>query len=80
MRPHQAELVVSPLPFKTGGYLSESVTIPKELLRNLYAGLARVEEVLATLKDLIDRESLQRIRKAEEEYEKRRIHNHTNQQ
>ena len=48
----------------------ESVTIPKELLKDLYIGLAKVEEVLATLEELMDREGLERIRKAEDEYEK----------
>jgi len=50
--------------------LAESVTIPKGLLKDLYTGLAKVEEVLATLEELMDKEGLERIRKAEEEYEK----------
>jgi len=50
--------------------LAESVTIPKGLLKDLYIGLAKVEEVLATLEELMDKESLERIRKAEEEYRK----------
>jgi len=50
--------------------LTESVTVPKELLRDLYIGLAKVEEVLATLEELMDKEGLERIRKAEEEYRK----------
>ena len=48
----------------------ESVTIPKELLKDLYTGLARVEEVLATLEELMDKEGLERIHKAEDEYRK----------
>jgi hypothetical protein len=48
--------------------LAESVAVPKELLKNLYMGLAKVEEVLATLEELMDKEGLKRIRKAEEEY------------
>jgi len=48
----------------------ESVAVPKELLKDLYAGLAKVEEVLATLEELMDKEGLKRIRKAEEEYAK----------
>jgi hypothetical protein len=47
--------------------------IPEELLRDLYVGLARVEEVLATLEELMDKEGLKRIRKAEEEYKKENI-------
>ena len=50
--------------------LAKSVTIPEELLKDLYVGLARVEEVLATLEELMDKEGLKRIRKAEEEYRK----------
>jgi hypothetical protein len=50
--------------------LAKTVTIPEELLKDLYVGLARVEEVLATLEELMDKEGLKRIRKAEEEYRK----------
>ena len=50
--------------------LAKTITIPEELLRDLYVGLAKVEEVLATLEELMDKEGLERIRKAEEEYEK----------
>jgi len=48
--------------------LDESVVIPKDLLRDLYIGLVKVEEVLATLEELFDKEGLQRIKKAEKEY------------
>jgi N-methylhydantoinase B/oxoprolinase/acetone carboxylase alpha subunit len=48
----------------------ESVTVPKGLIKDLYAGLAQVEEVLATLEELMDKEGLERIRRAEEEYRK----------
>lgn len=50
--------------------MAKTITIPEELLKDLYAGLARVEEVLATLEELMDKEGLKRIRKAEEEYRK----------
>jgi len=50
--------------------LAESVTIPKGLLKDLYMGLAKVEEVLATLEELMDKKGLERICKAEEEYRK----------
>lgn len=48
----------------------ESVTVPKDLLRELRDGLAKVEEVLATLEELSDRDGLERIRLAEEDYKK----------
>jgi len=51
-------------------HLAKTVAIPEELLRELYVGLARVEEVLATIEELMDKEGLERIRKAEEEYKK----------
>lgn len=50
--------------------MAKTVTIPEELLKDLYVGLARVEEVLATIEELMDKEGLKRIRKAEEEYRK----------
>jgi hypothetical protein len=50
--------------------MSESITIPKELLKDLYLGLAKVEEVLATLEELMNKEGLERIKKAEDEYRK----------
>jgi len=50
--------------------LAESIAIPKTLLKDLYVGLAKVEEVLATLEELMDKEGLERTRKAEEEYRK----------
>jgi len=48
--------------------LEESIAIPKELLKDLYLGLTKVEEVLATLEELADSKGLRRTRKAEEEY------------
>jgi len=59
--------------------LADSITTPKGLLKDLYMGLAKVEEVLATLEELMDKESLERISKAEEEYEKKRICNRAKQ-
>ncbi|MCP8320294.1 MAG: hypothetical protein H3Z52_05055, partial [archaeon] len=40
------------------------------MLKDLYTGLAKLEEVLATLEELMNKEGLERIRKAEDEYEK----------
>ena len=50
--------------------LVESVTVPKDLLRELRDGLVKVEEVLATLEELSDREGLERVGLAEEEFKK----------
>ena len=48
--------------------MAESVAVPKDLLRELHEELIGVEEVLATLEELMDKEGLRRIRRAEEEY------------
>jgi len=50
--------------------LAESIAVPKTLLKDLYMGLAKVEEVLATLEELMDKAGLERTREAEEEYRK----------
>ncbi|MEM3385742.1 MAG: hypothetical protein QXE78_09470, partial [Nitrososphaeria archaeon] len=50
--------------------MAEFVVISKELLKNLYRRLAEVEEVLATLEELMDKEGLKRIEEAEEEYQR----------
>jgi hypothetical protein len=47
-----------------------TVTIPKELLRELVLELSKVEEVLANLEELLNEEGLRRMREAEEEYRK----------
>ena len=51
--------------------LSEAVTIPKPLLKELYEHFSKIEEILATLEELMDKEGLERIRKSLEEYKKR---------
>jgi len=50
--------------------LTEAITIPKDLLEDLRAGLTRVEEALATLEEIADREGQRRVRKAKAEYRK----------
>lgn len=48
--------------------MADSVAVPRELLVELQQRLVGVEEVLATLEELMDKEGLKRIRKAETEY------------
>jgi len=50
--------------------LSEAVTVPKPLLKELYEYFSKIEEILATLEELMDKEGLKRIRKSLEEYKK----------
>ncbi|MFQ5950461.1 MAG: hypothetical protein ACE5KH_00080 [Candidatus Geothermarchaeales archaeon] len=47
-----------------------TVAVPKDLLRELIEGLAKTEEVLATLEEIADREGLERIRRSREEYDR----------
>ena len=54
--------------------LVESVAVPKDLLRELHEELIGIEEVLATLEELMDKEGLRRIRRAEEEYKSGKIY------
>ena len=50
--------------------LTESITIPRDLLKQLHEGLIRVEEALATLEELMNKDGMRRVKKAEEEYRK----------
>jgi hypothetical protein len=50
--------------------LAKTVAIPEELLRELVLELSMVEEVLATIEELLNEEGLKRIRRAVEEYRK----------
>jgi len=51
--------------------LSEAVSVPRPLLKELYEHFARIEEILATLEELMDKEGLERIEKSLEEYKKK---------
>ena len=48
--------------------MADMVSLPRELLRELREHIDRVEEILATLEEMSDKEGLERIRKATEEY------------
>lgn len=51
--------------------MTETVSIPLPLLKALYEHFDRIEEILATLEELSDKEGLERIEKALEEYKKK---------
>jgi len=51
--------------------LTETVSIPLPLLKELYEHFDRIEEILATLEELSDKEGLKRIEKSLEEYKKK---------
>ena len=51
--------------------MTEAVSIPRPLLKELYEHFAKIEEILATLEELMDKEGLKRIEKSLEEYKKK---------
>ena len=51
--------------------MTETVSIPLPLLKELYEHFDRIEEILATLEELSDKEGLERIAKALQEYKKK---------
>lgn len=50
--------------------MTETVSIPRPLLKELYEHFDRIEEILATLEELSDKKGLKRIEKSLEEYKK----------
>ncbi len=52
-------------------WLSEVVSVPRPLLKELYGHFAKIEEILATLEELSDKKGLKRIEKSLEEYKKK---------
>lgn len=51
---------------------TESLTLPRSVLKELQEHARRIEEIIATLEELSDREGLRRIRAGLNEYEQRR--------
>lgn len=51
--------------------MAEVVTVPRPLLKELYEHFDKIEEILATLEELADKEGLKRIEKSLEEYKKK---------
>jgi len=51
--------------------LTQTVSIPRPLLKELYEHFAKIEEILATLEELENKEGLERIEKSLEEYKKK---------
>lgn len=52
-------------------WLTEAVPVPRPLLKELYEHFAKIEEILATLEELSNKEGLERIEKSLEEYKKK---------
>jgi len=51
--------------------LTEAVSVPRPLLKELYEHFAKIEEILATLEELVNKEGLERIEKSLQEYKKK---------
>jgi hypothetical protein len=51
--------------------LTQTVSVPLPLLKELYEHFDRIEEILATLEELSDKKGLKRIEKSLKEYEKK---------
>ena len=51
--------------------MAETVSIPLPLLKELYAHFDRIEEILATLEELSNKEGLKRIEKSLKEYKRK---------
>ena len=51
--------------------MTETVSVPLPLLKELYEHFDRIEEILATLEELSDKKGLKRIEKNLEEYKKK---------
>lgn len=52
--------------------MTEVVSVPRPLLKELYAHFAKIEEILATLEEQSDKQGLERIEKSLEEYKKKK--------
>jgi hypothetical protein len=52
-------------------WLTEVVSIPRPLLKELYEHFNRIEEIIATFEELSDEEGLERIEKSLEDYQKK---------
>lgn len=51
--------------------MTEVIMVPRPLLKELYEHFDKIDEILATLKELADKEGLKRIKKSLEEYKKK---------
>lgn len=51
--------------------MTETVSVPLPLLKELYEHFDRIEEILGTLEELNDKEGLKRIKKSLEEYKEK---------
>ncbi|MEM3442094.1 MAG: hypothetical protein QXV09_07415 [Candidatus Bathyarchaeia archaeon] len=53
--------------------MTEVISIPRPLLKELYEHFDRIEEILATLEELSNKEGLERIKKSLQEHKKKEV-------
>jgi len=51
--------------------LTEVISVPRPLLKELYEHFAKIEEILATLEELMNKEGLKRIEKSLKDHKKK---------
>ena len=51
--------------------MAEVISVPRPLLKELYEHFAKIEEILATLEELMNKEGLKRIEKSLEDHKKK---------
>jgi hypothetical protein len=54
-------------------WLTEVVSIPRPLLKELYEHFDRIEEIFAALEELSNKEGLERIEKSLKEYKEKKF-------
>ncbi|MCS7365446.1 MAG: hypothetical protein NDF54_08425 [archaeon GB-1867-035] len=52
--------------------MTETITLPKELLQNLIKNLDEIKSILETIEELLDKEALKRIKEGIKDYKEKR--------
>jgi len=52
--------------------MTETITLPKEILQNLIKNLDEIKSILETIEELLDKEALKRIKEGMKDYKEKR--------
>ena len=52
--------------------MTETITLPKEILQNLMKNLDEIKSILETIEELLDKEALKRIKEGMKDYKEKR--------
>ena len=52
--------------------MTETITLPKEILQNLIKNLDETRSILETIEELLDKEALKRIKEGMKDYKEKR--------